>query len=165
MAEKVATTPASPPVRGVPLVVLMPTAWSGGIGTDLPGQTFCADVRERGKPRPQAVACRFVVPEGTVVRLTAKARDRHPDLVHEFDTLRLDLCRNGEWSANTRTATCTVSVKTGTVLCLGSNDPTEAMVRIVCPWAEQGAAVLPAIAPPGFTFGSHTGPTYDALLS
>ncbi|MFB9528699.1 hypothetical protein ACFFRN_18960 [Nonomuraea roseola] len=143
----------------------MPTAWSGGIGTDLPGQTFCADVRERGKPPPQAVACRFVAPEGTVVRLTAKARDRHPALVHEFDTLRLDLCRNGEWSASSRTATCTITVKTGTVLCLSSNDPTEAMVRIACPWAEQGAAALPATAPPGFTFGPHTALTYDALLS
>ncbi|RCG31276.1 hypothetical protein DQ384_11150 [Sphaerisporangium album] len=158
-----ASTSTATASRDVPLVVLMPTAWSSGIGSDIPGQTFCPDVRERGKAPPQTtVSCRFVVPRGMVVHLTAKVRKLHPVLVGENESVRLSLCRNGSWSEATRTATCTVTVTTGTVLCLDENQFSSA---VECPWVEQGYARLPATVPPGFTPGPHTAARPDEPLS
>lgn len=154
---------ASAPVQGVPLAVLMPTAWSTGIGSDIPGQTFCPDSRKRGAPPEQrTVSCRFVVPQGMVVHLTAKVRRQHPVLVGDNESVRLSLCRNGSWSEATRTATCTVTMTTGTVLCLDENLFGS---RIECPWVQQGYARLPATVPPGFTPGPHVAARADEPLS
>ncbi|SEG87920.1 hypothetical protein SAMN04489712_12136 [Thermomonospora echinospora] len=156
-------SPAPAASQRVPLVVLMPTAWSTGIGSDIPGQTFCPDIRRPGRTAPQTtVSCRFVAPRGAVVHLTAKVRERHPTLVGGNESVRLSLCRNGSWSAPTKTATCTVTMTTGTVLCLDENLFGSA---VECPWVEQGYARLPATVPPGFTPGPHTAASPDEPLS
>ncbi|ROO85750.1 hypothetical protein EDD29_3299 [Actinocorallia herbida] len=145
----------------VPLTVILSTAWSGGIGSDIPGQKFCRDLRERGgKPVEGQVSCRFTAPRGTVVNLTATVRDRHPSLVVDGSNERLTLCENGSFSAATRTATCTITLTTGTVLCLedGMGEP------IASGWVRGGHARLPATAPPGFVFGPYTAPSLEGLL-
>ncbi|MFC7385466.1 hypothetical protein [Sphaerisporangium rhizosphaerae] len=158
-----APSPSKASPTGVPLVVLMPTAWSSGIGSDIPGQKFCPDIRKRGGTMPQnTVSCRFVAPRGMVVHLTAKVRKQHPVLVGENESIRLSLCRNGSWSEATRTVTCTVTASTGTVLCLDENQFSS---MIECPWVEQGYARLPATVPPGFTPGPHVAARQDEPLS
>lgn len=145
----------------VPLTVILSTAWSRGITSDIPGQKFCRDLRERGGKTVEGfVSCRFTAPRGTVVNLTAEVRDRHPTLAVDNPHERLSLCPNGSFSAATRTATCTVTLTTGTVLCLEDSmgDP------IAAGWVNGGHARLPATAPAGFVFGPFTAPTLEGLL-
>ena len=148
---------------GVPLAVLMSSAWSSGIGSDIPGQKFCPDIRERGKPQPStAVSCRFVVPRGTVVKLTAKVRAQHPVLVVSSEGVRLSLCPHDVWSEASRTVTCTVTVTEGTALCLDDNQPHDS---VECEWVAQGYARLPTTAPSGFRPGPHQAARPDEPFS
>ncbi|MEU2062483.1 hypothetical protein [Streptomyces sp. NPDC013455] len=147
---------------GVPLAVLMSSSWSEGIGSDIPGQTFCPDVRTRNKTPATEVSCRFVVPRGTAVKLTAKVRERHPALTVSNEGVRLTLCPHGVWSEASRTVTCTVTVTEGTALCLDDNMPHQS---VVCEWVAQGYARLPATAPPGFRPGPHQAARPDEPFS
>ncbi|RAY12814.1 hypothetical protein DPM19_22610 [Actinomadura craniellae] len=145
------------PPTGVPLEVIVAAGWAAGVSIDVPGQPYCPNTPARGAV---VFSCRFVVPAGTTARLTARRRDRHPTLAdHLQDTgsVRLALIGCDDISNPLETpavATCTVTVRTGRVLCLE-----ETGMRNICSAVAAGQwPKLPATPPPGFTPGPYSSP-------